>query len=126
MPELAKWPEVEVDRNPLDPEGAAVSPAEIRFQVRPGPGEEWGTDLAAECSVAGRPASSPGAVLSFRAWEKDPDPTLYCYALARDLRDGEKVTLKVLPRDKPHGAEPNVLWEQEFQVRTEGDTYRLE
>lgn len=126
MAELAKWPEIEVENNPLDPEGAAFAPAEIRFQVKATAGEKWTGELAAECSVGGRPAPSPGAVLSFREWEKDAEPTLYCYTLARELRDGETVTLSVHPRDKRHREEPNILWEQEFRIRTEGDKYRLE
>ena len=126
MAELAKWPELERLENPLDPEAAPVAPVEIRFQVKPGPEDEWSDDLAAECSVANQPAPSPGAVLSFREWEKDPVPTLYCYALARELREGEKVTLKVHPRDKHDRAKAEVLWEKDFRVRVDGKTIRLE
>ena len=126
MAELARWPEVEVDRNPLDPEAAALAPVEIRFQVRPGSDETWDTELAAECSVSGQPAPSPGAVLSFREWETGERPTLYCYTLARNVQDGAKVRLRVHPRDKKHGQKPEVLWEQDFVVRAEGDKYRLE
>ncbi len=126
MAELAKWPEVEVDRNPLDQEAAALAPVEIRFQVKPDTGEKWETELAAECSVAGQSAPSPGAVLSFREWEKDEQPTLYCYTLARNVQDGAKVTLRVHPRDKKLRQKPEVLWERDFVVRTEGDRYRLE
>jgi hypothetical protein len=127
MAELAKWPELEiVEQNPLDPDAAAVAPVEIRFQVKPGAGEEWKGELAAECSVEGNPIPSPGAVLSFREWEKDPEPTLYCYALARNLHDGDKVKLKVHPRDKKHREQPEVLWEQDFKVRRQGDKLELE
>ena len=126
MAQLAKWPEIEVEKNPLDPEGAAVAPAEIRFQIKPGAGEEWDTHLAAECTVGDREAPTPGAALSFREWEKDAEPTYYCYALARDLRDGEKVTLKVRPHGKGKHGGSEAVWEQEFQVRAEGDAFRLE
>jgi hypothetical protein len=126
MAELAKWPELERLDDPLDPEAAGVAPVEIRFQVKPGPGENWGSELAAGCSVGGHEAPSPGAVLSFREWEKDPVPTLYCYALARSLHEGEKVTLKVHPRDKHHQEKPEVLWERDFTVRADGGGYRLE
>jgi hypothetical protein len=126
MAELAKWPELERLDDPLDPEAAGVAPVEIRFQVKPGPGEKWGSELAAECSVGGHPAPSPGAVLSFREWEKDPVPTLYCYALAGSLHEGEQVTLKVHPRDKHDQEKAEVLWEKEFTVRADGGGYRLE
>ncbi len=126
MGELVKWPELERLDNPLDPEAAALAPVEIRFQVRPDPGEEWTSELAAECSIEGRPAPSPGAVLGFREWEKDQVPTLYCYTLARNLRDGDQVKLKVHPRGKHHEEKPEVLWEKEFRVRVEGDKLRLE
>lgn len=126
MAELAKWPELERLDDPLDPEGAPLAPVEIRFEVKPGPDEDWGSELSAECSVAGRPAPSPGAVLSFREWEKDAVPTLYCYALARELREGEQVKLRVHAQDKHHQEKPEVLWEKEFRVRTEGDKFRLE
>lgn len=126
MAELVKWPEMERLDNPLDPEAAGVAPVEIRFQVKLGPEEQRAPDLAAECSVGGHPAPSPGAVMSFREWEKDDLPTLYCYALARGVKDGEQVTLKVHPRDKHHAEKPEVLWEKEFKVRVEGDKYRLE
>ena len=126
MVELVKWPELERLDDPLDPEGAAVAPVEIRFQVKVGPEEARAADLAAECSVGGRVAPSPGAVLSFREWEKDGEPTLYCYTLARSLHEGEQVTLKVHPRDKQHQEKPDVLWEKEFTVRADGKGYRLE
>jgi len=126
MAELAKWPELERLDDPLDPEAAPLAPVEIRFQVRPGPEEKWSDELAAECSVAGHPAPSPGAVLSFREWETDAVPTLYCYALARSLRDGDEVQLKVHPRDKHHREMPEVLWEKKFRVRMEGDKFKLE
>lgn len=125
MAELADWPELEILGNPLEPEAAALAPVEIRFQVKPGPAETWGDDLAAECSVAGQPAPSPGAVLSFRGWEKDPEPTLYCYAIARSLQEGTQVKLKVRPRVE-EGAESAAVWEGEFRVRKEGDKLRLE
>ena len=64
--------------------------------------------------------------MSFAAWEKDETPTLYCYALARDLHDGDQVKLKVHPRDKRHQPTSELLWEQDFRVRVEGDKYRLE
>jgi hypothetical protein len=124
--ELAKWPELERLDNPLDPEAASLAPVEIRFQVKPGPGEKWDAELAAECSVADRPAPSPGAVTSFGAWEKDETPTLYCYALARNVRDGDTVKLKVHPRDKHHRETTEVLWEKEFRVRADGDKLKLE
>jgi hypothetical protein len=126
MAELAKWPELERLDDPLDPEAASLAPVEIRFQVKPGPQETWGPELAAECSVAGRPAPSPGAILSFREWETDPVPTLYCYALARNLSEGDQVTLKVHPRDKHHKETPEVLWEKDFKVHVDGGKYRLE
>lgn len=121
MADLAKWPELERMENPLDPAGAAIAPVEIRFAVKPDPGEEWGGDLAAECTVGGRPAPSPGAALSFREWEKDPDPTYYCYALARNVREGDKVTLKLRGgKDKA-----TTVWEKEFQVSAEGGALEL-
>lgn len=121
MADLAKWPELERMENLLDPEGAAIAPVEIRFAVKPDPGEKWGEDLAAECTVGGQPAPSPGATLSFREWEKDPDPTYYCYALARNVREGDKVTLKLRGgKDKA-----TTVWEKEFQVSAEGDTLAL-
>lgn len=126
MADLAKWPELERQDNPLEPEMAALAPVEIRFQVKPDAGEKWDAELAAECSVAGRPAPSPGAVMSFAAWEKDQTPTFYCYALARELRDGDQVKLKVHPRDKRDQPTSEVLWEKDFRVRVEGDEYRLE
>ena len=126
MAELVKWPELERMDDPLDPEAAALAPVEIRFQVKVGPEEAQAADLAAECSVGGRVAPSPGAVLSFREWEKDAEPTLYCYTLARSLHEGEKVTLKVHPRDKHHQEKPDVLWEKDFTVRADGKGYRLE
>lgn len=126
MAELAKWPELERLDNPLDPEAAALAPVEIRFRVKPEPGDKWDQELAAECSVGGRPASSPGAVVSFREWEKDPEPTLYCYTLASNLQDGAQVKLKVHPRDKHDRQKPEVLWEREFRVRVDGGTIQLE
>lgn len=127
MTELAKWPELElVEQNPLDPEAAGLAPVEIRFQLKPGQGEEWKGDLAAECSVANNPAPSPGAVLSFREWEKDAQPTLYCYALARNLHDGDLVRLRVHPRDKQHREKPQVLWERDFILKRRGDKLELE
>lgn len=126
MAELVKWPELERQDNPLEPEMAALAPVEIRFQVKPGAGEKWAQGLAAECSVAGRPAPSPGAVMSFAEWEKDETPTLYCYALARDLRDGDPVKLRVHPRDKHDEPTPELVWEKDFRVRVEGGKYRLE
>jgi hypothetical protein len=124
--ELVKWPELERQDNPLEPEMVALAPVEIRFQVKPGAGEKWEEGLAAECSVAGRPAPSPGAVMSFAEWEKDETPTLYCYALARDLRDGDPVKLRVHPRDKHDEPTPELVWEKDFRVRVEGGKYRLE
>jgi hypothetical protein len=126
MAELVKWPELERMDDPLDPEAAAVAPVEIRFQVKVGPDEVRGAELAAECSVGGRDAPSPGAVLSFREWEKDTQPTLYCYTLARSLHEGEKLSLKVHPQDKKHRKTPEVLWEKEFTVHVDGKGYRLE
>lgn len=126
MAELAKWPELEMLTNPLDPEANAIAPVEIRFQVKPEPGETWDSDLTAECSVADRPATVPGAVLSFQEWEQDPDPTLYCYAIARNVKEGAKVKLRVRPREEKEGKESKLVWEQEFQVRQEGDKLRLE
>ena len=125
MADLVKWPELERLDNPLDPEAAPLAPVEIRFEVKPGADEKWDPELAAECSVAGRPASSPGAVLSFREWEQDPVPTLYCYALARDLHEGDEVKLRVHPRDKHHQEKPEVLWEKEFRVHMEGGKLHL-
>jgi hypothetical protein len=124
--ELVKWPELERQDNPLEPEMAALAPVEIRFQVKPGAGEKWEEGLAAECSVAGRPAPSPGAVMSFAEWEKDETPTLYCYALARDVRDGDPVKLRVHPRDKHDEPTSELVWEKDFRVRVEGGKYRLE
>jgi hypothetical protein len=124
--ELAKWPELERQDNPLDPEAGALAPVEIRFQVKPEPGEDWGSDLAAECSVADTPAPSPGAVASFHEWEKEQTPTFYCYALARNLRDGDQVKLSVRPRDKHAHATGEALWEKEFRVRVHGDKFQLE
>ena len=126
MAELAKRPELEILSNPLEPETGALAPVEIRFQVKPEPGETWGSDLTAECSVADRPAAVPGAVLSFQKWEKDPDPTLYCYAIARNVQEGAKVKLSVRPRAAKKGKESKLVWEQEFHVKKEGDTLRLE
>jgi hypothetical protein len=125
MAELVKWPELEHLDDPLDPEAAPLAPVEIRFEVRPGPEEKWDSELAAECSVAGHPAPSPGAVLSFREWEKDPVPTLYCYALARNLHEGDEVKLRVHPRDKHRREKPEVLWEKEFRVHVEGGKFQL-
>jgi hypothetical protein len=126
MAELAKWPELEVHSNPLEPETLALAPVEIRFQVKPGPEEAWDRELAAECTVAGQPAPSPGAVVSFRQWEEDPEPTLYCYTLARNLQEGTQVSLKVRPRAESKGEEQDAVWEKEFRVRKEGDKLRLE
>ena len=127
MAELLKWPEVEVLRDPLEPEAGAIAPVEIRFQVKPEAGEEWGDELAADCAVAGRSVPSPGAVLSFREWEKDATPTLYCYALARNLQDGAEVTLAVRPSAKKGGADlTKTLWKRDFKVRRDGDKLRLE
>ena len=126
MAELAKWPELERLDDPLDPEAAALAPVEIRFQVKPGPEEQWSRELAAECSVAGHRAPSPGAVLSFHEWEKDPLPTLYCYALARNLHEGDQVKLEVHPRDKDQREKPEALWEKEFRVHLEGNKFQLE
>jgi hypothetical protein len=126
MAELVNWPELERMDNPLDPEAAAVAPVEIRFQIKPNSGEVLTKELAAECSVAGHDAPSPGAVLSFAEWEKDKTPTLYCYALARQMHEGDEVKLKVHPRDKQHRAKPEVVWEKDFHVRVEGDKFRLE
>jgi hypothetical protein len=127
MAELSKWPELEiVEQNPLDPEAAGLAPVEIRFQVKPDPGEKWEGELAAECSVANTRVPSPGAVLSFREWESDPQPTLYCYALARSLHDGDRVKLRVHPRDKKQQEKPEVVWEREFTLRRQGDKLKLE
>jgi hypothetical protein len=126
MAELVDWPELEHLRNPLEPEMAPLAPVEIRFKIKPGTGEVLSPELAAECSVAGHAAPSPGAVLSFGEWEKDEAPTLYCYALARELRDGDEVKLRVHPRDKKHREQPEVVWEKDFRVRVEGDKFRLE
>jgi hypothetical protein len=127
MAKLHKWPEVEVLRNPLEPEADAIAPVEIRFQVKPEAGEGWSDDLAADCTVAGHSAPTPGAVLSFREWEKDASPTLYCYALARNLQEGTQVTLRVRPGEKTGRAEQATsLWEKDFRVRLEGDKVRLE
>ncbi len=126
MAELAKWPELEILSNPLEPEAAALAPVEIRFQVKPGPEEKWDSELAAECSVAGQPAPAPGAVLSFREWEQDSEPTLYCYAIARNLQEGAQVKLKVRPRAERGREEADIAWEKEFQVRKEGDKLHLE
>ncbi len=49
MAKLAKWPELEILSNPLEPEAAGLAPVEIRFQVKPEPGETWDADLAAAC-----------------------------------------------------------------------------
>jgi hypothetical protein len=114
MAELAKWPELEILNNPLEPEAAALAPVEIRFQVKPGPEEKWDSELAAECSVADQLAPTPGAVLSFREWEQDSDPTLYCYAIARNLQEGTQVKLKVRPRAERGREEPDIVWEKEF------------
>jgi len=72
--------------------------------------------------VADRPASTPGAALSFREWEDDEYPTLYCYAIARNLKEGTKVKLSVEPR----GGETGTLWEKEFKVTKEGGALKLE
>jgi hypothetical protein len=124
--ELVEWPELEHLTNPLEPEMAALAPVEIRFKIKPGFGEVLDPELAAECSIAGRPAPSPGAVLSFREWETEENPTLYCYALARELREGDTVTLKVHPVDKKHREQPEVVWQKDFRVRADGDKFRLE
>ncbi len=126
MAELARWPELERLDSFLDPEAAPVTPVEIRFQVKPDPGEDWGTELAAECSVEGRPAPSPGAVASFKEWEKDETPTFYCYALARHLREGDKVRLSVRSRAADAPEDAGALWEREFRVRREGEKLSLE
>jgi hypothetical protein len=126
MAKLVRPPEVERQLNPLDPEADALAPVEIRFQVRPDPEEHWSKELAAECSVAGRPAPSPGAVLSFREWETDETPTLYCYALSRNIHEGDVVTLRVHPRDKHHVEKPEALFEKRFTVRQEGEKLHLE
>ncbi len=126
MAELVNWPELERLDNPLEPEAAPLAPVEIRFQIKPGSGELLSPELAAECSIAGRAAVSPGAVLSFGEWEKDKTPTLYCYALARELHEGDEVKLRVHPRDKKHRVQPEVVWEKDFRVRVEGDKFRLE
>jgi len=126
MAELAKWPELEVLGNPLEPEAAALAPVEIRFQVKPGPEEQLDTELAAECSVAGEPAPSPGAVLSFKDWEQDAEQTLYCYAIARNLQEGAQVELKVRPRPEGKDGPSEVIWKKGFRVRKEGDKLRLE
>ncbi len=126
MAELLNWPELERLDNPLEPEMAVLAPVEIRFQIKPESGELLDPELAAECTVAGRPAPSPGAVLSFREWEKDESPTLYCYTIARDLREGDEVKLKVHPVNKKHQAQPDVLWEKDFRVRVEEGKFRLE
>ena len=126
MAELAKWPELEILSNPLEPEAAALAPVEIRFQVKPGPEELGNAELAAECSVGEQPAPSPGAVLSFRGWEQDAEPTLYCYAIARNLQEGAQVNLKVRPRAESGEDEAEIVWEKDFHVRKEGDRFRLE
>lgn len=126
MAELVNWPELERLDNPLDPEAAPLAPVEIRFQIQPGSGEVLSPELAAECSVAGRTVATPGAVLSFGAWERDKTPTLYCYALARELHEGDEVKLKVHPRDKKQRVQPDVVWEKDFHVRVEEGKFRLE
>lgn len=127
MPELAKWPEVERLENPLDIDGTAIAPVEIRFQVKPEAEAEWPDGLVAECSIGGYPAASPGAAVSFRQWEKDSDPTLYCYTLVRNLTEGQEVKLSVRPRsEKPSEEEPEALWEKGFRVRLDGDKITLE
>lgn len=131
MAELVDWPELERLDNPLDPEAAPIAPVQIRFQIRPKSGEDLAPDLAAECSVAGHVASTPGAVLSFGEWEKDKTPTFYCYALARELHEGDEVKLKVRPRPRKRWwrrdrEQQGVVWEKDFHVRKEGDQLRLE
>lgn len=126
MADLAKWPELERLDNPLDPEGVAFAPVEIRFQVQPKPGEEWDFELAAECSVEDRPAPSPGAVTTFKEWETDATPTFYCYALSRNLREGDRVRLRVRPREERVLEKTGLLWEKDFRVRRDGDKLRLE
>jgi hypothetical protein len=126
MAELLKQPELERLIDPLDPEAASLAPVEIRFQVRPGPGEDWNEGLQAECSINDQPAPSPGAVLSFREWEKDAAPTMYCYALSRSLHEGDTVKLRVRPGERAHGGTSELLFEKEFKVRVDGDQFRLE
>ena len=126
MADLAKWPELESLNNPLDPDGAAFAPVEIRFQVQPEAGEGWDFELAAECSVEDRPAPSPGAVTTFKEWETDETPTFYCYALSRNLREGDQVKLRVRPRDEKLAEKTGLLWEKQFKVRRDGDTLKLE
>ena len=126
MAELVDWPKVERYDNPLDPESAVLAPVEIRFRIKPGFGELLDPELAAECSIAGRPAPTPGAVVKLQEWSKDAIPTLYCYTLARELHEGDEVKLRVHPRDQHHREQPDVVWEKDFRVRTEGDKFRLE
>jgi hypothetical protein len=126
MAELVRPPELERQIDPLDPSGAPLAPVEIRFKVKPDPGEKWSEELAAECSVNDQPAPSPGAVLSFQQWESDSTPTLYCYALSRNLREGDTVTLRVHPRDKRNRPESDVLFEKQFTVRVQGEEFHLE
>jgi|WetSurMetagenome_2_1015567.scaffolds.fasta_scaffold1060999_1 hypothetical protein len=126
MAELVGWPELERRDDPLDPEATAVAPVEIRFEIKPGFGELLDPELTAECSIAGRPAASPGAVLTTGAWGNEENPRLYCYTLVRDLHDGDEVTLKVHPRDKKHRDLPDIVWAQDFRVHAEGDAFRLE
>ena len=126
MADLVKPPELERQVNPLDPEADSLAPVEIRFQVRPEPGEQWSEEMASECLVDGQATPSPGAVLSFREWEKDEVPTLYCYALSRNLHEGDILTLRVHPRDKHHREQSEVVFERRFIVRVDGERFNLE
>ncbi len=126
MAELTKWPELEQIKDPIDVDNTIWAPVEIRFQVKPGPGETWGPQLAAACAVNGLDAPSPGGVASFREWETDPEGEFYCYAPAGRLVEGATMTLSVHPRDENGQTAPEVLWAKDFVLHVEDGQYKLE
>jgi hypothetical protein len=99
---------------------------EIRFQIKPGPDENWGPELSGRCLVEGLLGPSPAAVGKSQSKNDELAEDVVCYAPSSLLKDGSLVTLRVHPRDALGLATSEILWDKHFRVRLKDGEYRLE
>ena len=124
--QLVKWPELERLHELVDSKGEVWEPVEIRFQIKPGPDENWGPELSGRCLVEGLLAPSPAAVTRPQSESGESTEDVVCYAPSSLLKDGSLVTLRVHPRDALGLATSEILWDKHFRVRLDDLGFRLE
>lgn len=126
MAQLVKWPQLARLQELMDSKGEVWEPVEIRFQIKPGPDENWGPELSGRCLVEGLLGPSPAAVGKSQSKNDELAEDVVCYAPSSLLKDGSLVTLRVHPRDALGLATSEILWDKHFRVRLKDGEYRLE